>query len=103
MLATVVPAGALGYVARDYFDAPGNRPIVGFARVVDGDGLEIGGVEIRLEGIDAPERNQSCKNAGGEYPCGEVSAAELVKLTTGRTVTCLPHGRDGRFLSPASR
>src|SRR5262249_53482378 len=40
-------------------------PIVGQAWVVDGDSLRIAGTSIRLEGIDAPEWDQSCTDSGG--------------------------------------
>ena len=45
-------------------DRPAPLP-AGIARVIDGDTLEIGGKRIRLHGIDAPERRQSCEDAGG--------------------------------------
>ena len=34
--------------------------LVGIPRIVDGDTVEISGVKVRLEGIDAPEVNQFC-------------------------------------------
>jgi len=41
-------------------------------KVVDGDSLEIDGQRIRLDGIDAPEYKQICKDATGkDYACGQ--------------------------------
>ena len=34
--------------------------IIGPARVVDGDTLQVGSIRIRLSDIDAPERRQTC-------------------------------------------
>ncbi|MEZ5800348.1 MAG: hypothetical protein R3D29_07625 [Nitratireductor sp.] len=42
----------------------GSEPLQGRAIVVDGDSLEVNGERIRLEGIDAPEYQQSCTNSG---------------------------------------
>ena len=40
-------------------------------RIVDADTLEVAGQKVRLQGIDAPESAQSCRQAGGHrYPCG---------------------------------
>lgn len=65
--------------------------IAGPAKVVDGDGLVVDGVEIRLCGVDAPERRE----AG--YLASTQSLAAIVK---GRTVRCVPVGEgtpcDGR-------
>lgn len=45
--------------------------IIGDARVVDGDTLEVSGTRIRLFGIDAPESKQQCANASKQqYACG---------------------------------
>ena len=35
-------------------------------RVIDGDTLRVDGVDMRLWGIDAPERRQTCRNEGGD-------------------------------------
>lgn len=60
--------------------------IVGSAGVVDGDGLRIAGVRIRLHGVDAFERAQTC----GGQACGRASAEHLDRLTRGARVRCTP-------------
>ena len=73
--------------------------ITGMADVVDGDGLKIGPVAIRLHGIDAPEAGQTCPRAGGgTWPCGKDAAQLLDDLAGGREVVCAaldsdPYGR----------
>jgi endonuclease YncB( thermonuclease family) len=70
-------------------------PIIGIASVIDGDTIEIHGNRIRLNGIDAPESRQLCKNASGaDYRCGQQSALYLANLTRNKTVNCVPTGRD---------
>ena len=50
----------------------------GAVQVTDGDTLRIGDSRIRLHGIDAPERAQSCDGADGQsYRCGEEATAAL--------------------------
>ena len=61
-------------------------PIVGAAGVVDGDGLRIDGIRIRLHGVDAFERAQTC----GGHACGRASAEHLDRLTRGARVRCTP-------------
>lgn len=64
-------------------------------RVIDGDTLEMGGVRIRLWGIDAPEMQQTCEGKDGHtYECGRDSAAVMRELTRGRTVAYDPRGHD---------
>ncbi len=79
--------------------APG--PLVGQARVIDGDTVEISGRHVRLEGIDAPEMAQTCTNhAGGSWRCGQDAARALERLVAGHSLTCEDRGTDkyGRML-----
>ena len=70
--------------------APAAADISGHARVVDGDGLEIGGQRIRLHGVDAFETRQMC----GAHACGRASADALRNLVGGRPVDCAEMDRD---------
>lgn len=76
--------------------------IIGNPEVVDGDGLVIGPIRIRLHGIDAPELGQSCADpAGGTWPCDKAAAERLEVLIGGGEVTCEPLDRDayGRIIA----
>lgn len=61
----------------------------GEIRVIDGDGLEIEGRNVRLWGIDAPEIEQNCKGPDGRsYPCGEDARFLLGALAVAGTIEC---------------
>ena len=66
-------------------------------RVIDGDTLDLDGTIIRLEGIDAPELDQTCDG----WDCGKAATEELVEITKGRDISCVGHGRDdyGRVIA----
>ena len=67
----------------------------GIARVIDGDTIVIGGTHIRLEGIDAPETDQTCgRRPSGTWPCGAAATVALTQRIGGQPVSCLPRGRD---------
>ena len=62
--------------------------IMGKAKVIDGDSIEINEKKIRLFGIDAPEKKQKCKkkffsfnfiNLQKSYSCGLISSNNLKK------------------------
>ncbi len=75
--------------------------IRGPVRVIDGDTIDVAGVRIRLEGIDAPESRQTCTSGGGTvWPCGQAATAELVRIIADHPVTCANRGLDkyGRVL-----
>jgi endonuclease YncB( thermonuclease family) len=72
-----------------------NELIVGQASVVDGDTIEIHGVRIRLQGIDAPESRQVCQDSNAApYRCGQVSALSLSNWIGRQTVDCRSEGVD---------
>ncbi|WP_296097844.1 thermonuclease family protein [uncultured Agrobacterium sp.] len=68
--------------------------ITGRATVIDGDTIEINGVRVRFEGIDAPESRQMCENAAGKaYRCGQASAKALdAFLAKSRPTKCTATG-----------
>ncbi|MCB1473541.1 MAG: thermonuclease family protein [Rhodobiaceae bacterium] len=74
--------------------------VSGPARIIDGDSLYVGRVEVRLKGIDAPEYNQTCRADGASWPCGRQARDVLRSLTKGRPVACDLRGIDryGRAL-----
>lgn len=76
--------------------------VVGAAVVTDGDSIRIEGTRIRLDGIDAPERRQKCKDAQGKtYPCGQISMQALKLLVKAGDIRCIKKGsnRYGRLLA----
>lgn len=63
--------------------------VAGPARVIDGDTLAVQDVRVRLWGVDAPERGQTCRHAGGvTWPCGRAAAEALRKRLGDQPVTC---------------
>jgi endonuclease YncB( thermonuclease family) len=63
--------------------------------VRDGDTLTIGALDHRLNGIDAPEYSQICKDeAGQDWPCGKEARTALAALVTGHSITCEERARD---------
>ncbi len=74
---------------------PNGAEVQGIARVIDGDTIEVAGARIRLEGIDAPEGDQSCaKGDGGTWACGQIATLELQRLVGRSQVRCASHGMD---------
>ena len=63
--------------------------ITGQASVIDGDTISIDGTHIRLQGIDAPEWDQTCDDAkGATWSCGSRAARELGAQVRGIALTC---------------
>ncbi len=80
----------------------GERRLVGAARVVDGDSIVVNGLELRLEGIDAPEARQTSIDARGRpFPQGKRATRHLRALIGSDPVRCELHGLDryGRRLA----
>jgi len=66
----------------------------GSARAIDGDTLRLGGVRIRLHGIDAPESAQSCRVGSRFWACGREATRTLAGLIRGKRVACEERDRD---------
>lgn len=74
----------------------------GRADVIDGDTIDVGGQHIRLYGVDAPERGQSCFAEGVSWPCGREAARALADRVDGRQVVCTQRDRDRHGRSVAT-
>lgn len=68
--------------------------VSGTARIIDGDSIVVRSIEIRLQGIDAPESAQSCSRGGTSWPCGAEAARKLGNHLRGRSVLCMGRARD---------
>jgi endonuclease YncB( thermonuclease family) len=83
--------------------ALGDGPIVGRVEyVVDGDTIDLHGQRIRLDGMDAPERDQSCSRADRSgWPCGTAATSELRELVRDAEIVCTPRDYDryGRLVA----
>lgn len=66
----------------------------GQARAITGDSLIVGGREVRLFGIEAPEAAQRCDQAGLTWACGQAAQQRLAALVVGRQVQCIATGAD---------
>jgi endonuclease YncB( thermonuclease family) len=73
----------------------GAETLTGRARVVDGDTLELNGERLRLMGIDAPEKRQTCERDDGRtWKCGKWVSKELADLLAASTIKCSGDQRD---------
>jgi endonuclease YncB( thermonuclease family) len=72
----------------------------GRAMIADGDTIELAGQRIRLEGIDAPEYNQTCQRKSGPFNCGREARRKLAALAGNGPVRCTGWQEDkyGRLL-----
>jgi endonuclease YncB( thermonuclease family) len=83
----------------DFFmlTAPGGpKTVEGRASVVTGDMLRVGGLLVRLKGIEAPEPEQYCTIPGKQraVKCAADALAALQRLAGGRSVRCEITGSD---------
>ena len=71
--------------------------VSGYAKIIDGDTIKINSKKIRLHGIDAPEKKQTCKKPyliigifsfTKSYSCGQVSTDKLIKKINNQIIKC---------------
>jgi endonuclease YncB( thermonuclease family) len=69
--------------------AADDNVIEGRAYAVTGDTLKLGATTVRLSGIEAPERDQTCTNSAGRtWECGDGARSALSRLLRNGRITC---------------
>lgn len=93
------------FAVRWMLPEPETQNPTGVARVIDGDSVIVSGTEIRLLGIDAPERDQNCVRGGADWQCGRESARRLRAFLGRARVSCSGNSFDkhGRLLAVCRR
>lgn len=75
--------------------SPVAAQISGPVHVVDGDTLRLGGITIRLHGIDAPETAQTCRTEHGvDWACGRWVTNAVRAAYQGKPAICAPITQD---------
>jgi endonuclease YncB( thermonuclease family) len=100
--------GAAGYATSQGAGLSTGAPdyaLTGLAHVIDGDTIDLKGMRVRLDGIDAPEMDQGCERDGRMEACGRQAGSFLTALIGNDEVTCAIHGEDryGRLLGICHR
>ncbi|MBS0641388.1 MAG: thermonuclease family protein [Proteobacteria bacterium] len=69
--------------------------VTGRPHVIDGDTLSLNGQKIRLTGIDAPERDQTCQTpSGAAWACGQQATQALSERIGWSSIRCDVRGHD---------
>ena len=68
--------------------------LVGNFRVVDGDSLALADRRLRLMGIDAPERDQTCRRGDEPWACGRAATAALARFLEEHGTACRGDRKD---------
>jgi endonuclease YncB( thermonuclease family) len=89
LIGIIFVACMLGVYAYVHWNTEPQPAILGKAWVIDGDTIIISDTHIRLEGIDAPESDQTCTDSKGKtWPCGRAATSELRAHIRGQELTC---------------
>ena len=78
------------------------QEITGVAEVRSGSELVLNGIVVQLFGLETPAPDEWCDLSEGQYRCGVVAWAELVKLADGRDLSCDVESRTGAGLPIAT-
>ena len=76
-------------------DRPNRIAVTSRAHVVDGDTIRL---DVRFQGVDAPETHQKCRNAEGQlYACGKQATKALKNLIGEKKVRCVLEPEVGKY------
>jgi endonuclease YncB( thermonuclease family) len=70
------------------------QEITGPAVVIDGDSLRVGGTEVRLFGVDAPELSQTCFENAAPVACGAMAKEAIQGMIGDGALECLAKDTD---------
>ncbi len=87
------------------FDAihPVGDHFSGIVHVTDGDTIRVDNARVRIQGIDAPEKAQTCERSdSATYACGYEATAYLRLMAEGRVVNCVAQAIDKYHRTVAS-
>ena len=94
MLRRAVRAALLAGLVVTLSAAQGTAEIAGKRPVVeDGDTLVLAGARIDLHGVDAPEIDQVCRHATGDWACGASARRALLHRIAFHWVNCVAQRR----------
>lgn len=69
-------------------DAAAAEEFSGIAAVQSGSRISVDGTVIGLFGLNTPAPESLCELSDGQYRCGIIAWAELIKLADGRVISC---------------
>lgn len=72
------------------------QEISGIAEVRSGNEIALGGTVVQLFGLQAPDPDDRCELSEGQYRCGIVAWAELIRLADGRDLSCDIEARNAK-------
>ena len=75
-------------------DPAADVALAGRATAIAGDRLKVRDTVVRLEGIEAPDPDQTCDGPSGKWKCGSAAREALSRAVRGRRVTCELTGKD---------
>jgi endonuclease YncB( thermonuclease family) len=91
----ILVACVVAFYPYRYWNPEPQTALVGKAWAIDGDTIIISDTHIRLEGIDAPESDQTCTDSkGNAWPCGRAATSQLRAHIRGQELTCIRRALD---------
>jgi len=64
------------------------QELSGIAEVRSGNEIALNGTVVQLFGLQAPTPDERCELSEGQYRCGIIAWAELIRLADGRDLSC---------------
>jgi endonuclease YncB( thermonuclease family) len=98
MLISLWPWAAVAQTDSDTIASPSSKPRF---QVVDGDTVRFGSQAVRLFGIDAPKKGQTCDD--GQWHPAPLARKALEDFIAGRPVTCKQVDFDARSNRPIAQ